>query len=146
MAANVGSIVDHDPYRLLRDPEGSALVETAVVLPVALLFTFGLIQFCLYLACYVGATFASRVAVRYAIVHGSSSASPCTAATLLSLMQPYMVGIPQSSITVTPAWNPDNNAGSTITVTVSLSFATAIPFDQARTLTSTATASGVIVD
>jgi len=131
---------------LVQNQDGQALLEMAFVLPVAMLFTMGLIQFSLYLTCYIGSSFASRAAVRYAIVHGSASTSPCTATTLTDLMLPFLVGIPQSSITITSTWSPDNNAGSTISVTVALSYATNIPFDQARTLTSSTTATGIIVE
>ena len=129
---------------LARGQEGGALVEMAFVLPIAIMFTFGILQFCLYVCCYISGTYAGRMAVRYAIVHGATSTIPCTAAALSSQIEPYLFALPQNSVTITPTWSPDNNPGSTITVTLSFSYATAIPFD-ALTLTSATTAVGTIV-
>jgi hypothetical protein len=116
----------------------------AFVLPLAIMFTFGILQFCLYVCCYISGTYAGRMAVRYASVHGATSTIPCTAAVLSSQIQPYLFALPQNSVTITPTWSPDNNPGSTITVKLSFSYATAIPF-EALTLTSVTTAVGTIV-
>ncbi len=121
------------------------MVELALLLPAALLLTFGSIQFMLYLSCYVGATYGSRAAVRYAIVHGAGSVSPCTATTLANYVQPYLVGVPASATTVTVTWTPDHNAGSTVVINVAFSVPMAVAFDVPRTLVSVTKASGVVL-
>jgi hypothetical protein len=120
------------------------LVEVAFVLPIAVMFTLGILQFCLYLCAYIGGTYASRMAVRYAVVHGATSLAPCTAVTLDSQIQPYLFALPQDDVTITTTWSPDTNPGSIITVKLTYSYASAIPFD-ALTLTSVTSAVGTIV-
>ena len=114
-------------------------------MPVALLLTFSTILFMLYVSCYVGATYGSRAAVRYAIMHGTASSNPCTATTLTTYVQHYLVGVPASATTVTVTWTPNNNPGSTVKVKVALSLPMSVAFDQARTLTSVTTASGIVL-
>lgn len=118
----------------------------ALVLPVLVMFTFGMLELGIFVACYSNATYAARGAVRYAIVHGSASTNPCTASALQSQVKPYLVGIPSSAITVAPTWSPNTDAGSTVTVKITFSYPITIPFAKARTLSAVASASGVIVE
>lgn len=118
----------------------------ALVLPVLVMFTFGMLELGIFVACYVNGTYAARAAVRYAIVHGSASTNPCTASTLQSRVKPFLVGIPSSAITIAPTWSPNTDAGSTVTVKITYSYPITIPFDKARTLSAVASASGVIVE
>jgi Flp pilus assembly protein TadG len=118
----------------------------ALVLPVLVMFTFGMLELGIFVACYVNGTYAAHAAVRYAIVHGSASTNPCTALTLQSQVKPFLVGIPSSAITIAPTWGPNTDAGSTVTVKITYSYPITIPFYKARTLTAVASASGVIVE
>jgi Flp pilus assembly protein TadG len=65
--------------RLLRaapDQHGDGLIETAVVLPVFLMILFGIAQYAIVLLAYCNATYACRLASRYASMHSASSLAP----------------------------------------------------------------------
>ena len=131
--------------RLLHDQRGGALLEIALVLPIALMFTFGVIQLGIFLYSYTSATYASRVGVRYAEVHGASSLYPCTAANVVTIVSAYLTAIPASAVTVTPTWNPNNIVGNAVTVKVTLAWATGIPIDRLGTITVSTIAAGTIL-
>jgi Flp pilus assembly protein TadG len=111
------------------------MVEFALTVPIFFLLTFGLIQFALIFAGYCGATYASQVAVRYAVVHGGTNATPCTAVNVSNIVAPYLWAAQKNSATVTTTWNPNNSAGSTVNVSITLVFKTGIPFSSVKTVT-----------
>lgn len=143
--AGRGSVIQRLWRRFLSEQTGSEIVEFALSLPVLLMTTVGAIELLLFMTSYVGATFGSRNAVRYASMHGASSLSPCTSAGLTTIVQTYTVGIPGGRITVTPAWTPNNAVGSTITVQVSVTYPTGIPYARLSSMSASTTASGVIM-
>jgi len=106
---------------------GSAIVEFALVVPLYFMIIFGLIVLGMVFTGYCSAQYASQKAVRYAIVHGAESSSPCTSATISAYVKPFLWG-GQNSSSVTTTWNPNNGAGSTVTVIVKLTYKTGIPF------------------
>ena len=77
---------------------------------------------------YNSAAFACRQAARYAIVHGSSSSNPCTSTTIKNIVLQNVLMASSSNVTVTTAWAPNNNPGSTVTVTVAVQYKAIIPF------------------
>jgi Flp pilus assembly protein TadG len=120
------------------------MVEFALTLPAFFILLFGFVQFAIIFFGYCNAAYASQVAVRYAIVHGSQSATPCTNIALTNIATQYLWGAPSGSITVTSTWSPDNNPGSTITVRVSVLYKTLIPFSKLSTVSVGASAQGTI--
>ena len=101
---------------------GGALVEGAFVLTIMLLMIFGMIQYSYVVFGYNSIVYAARAGTRYAIVHGSSSPSPCSSADIQSQVISQLPGVPSSAVTVTTTWTPDNTPGSTVRVTVSANF------------------------
>lgn len=63
---------------------------------------------------------ASRVAARYAIVHGSASASPASAATIANAAAAATSLVTSQQVTVT--FSPNNSPGSQVTVAIALPF------------------------
>jgi Flp pilus assembly protein TadG len=120
------------------------MVEFALVIPAFFILLFGFIQFSIIFFGYCNAKYASQVAVRYAIVHGSLSATPCTNIALTNIAKQYLWGAPSGAITVTSTWSPDNNPGSTVTVRVSILYKTLIPFSSLSTIPVGASAQGTI--
>jgi len=110
------------------------MVEFALVAPVFFLLIFGFIQFALIFSGYCGAVYASQVAVRYAIVHGATSTSPCTAANLTTLTGPYLWAAQKNASTVTTTWNPNNSPGSLVKVAITLTYNTGIPYSSLKTV------------
>lgn len=131
--------------RFVRDEAGSELLEVALVLPMLLLLTFGTLELILFMSCYIGGTYGSRMAVRFAAVHGAGSQAPCTAAMLANIVNSYAKGIPLSGVQTTTTWSPNNAAGSTVSVQVSISFSTGIPAAGLKSLTASTTAVGAIL-
>jgi hypothetical protein len=94
---------------------------------------------------YCNTTYASQVAIRYAVVHGAVSGTPCTNATLTAIVTPLLWGANKNSVTVTTTWLPDNSTGSTVTLKVALTFNTMIPFAKLNTYPIAASAHGTIL-
>ena len=134
------------PSGFVRRSDGQSIVETAFVLPVAIMFTFGVLELCIFTASYINASYACRAAVRYAITHGSASLLPCTASTLQAQVTPFVIGIPSAYVTIASTWSPNTNPGSVVTVKVTYAYPLNIPFDKKRTLGSVTSASGTIVE
>lgn len=140
------AIVSRYRYPLGRKRIGQSMLEFAIVILVALVLIFGIIQASLALYAYNFVSYAARSAVRYAMVHGSQSGSPATASTIQSYAKGLASGLDPHSLTVTTTWNPNNNPGSTVTVKVTYEFRAPIPFIWTRVLILSSTAQGVITN
>lgn len=132
--------------RLWRDEDGGEILEIALVMPVFLMFTFGLLQMLLFLYCYVAATYGSRAALRYAAQHGAASITPCVASDLQAIVRSYASVLPASSVVVTPTWaSAAHTVGTLVTIQVSLSYSTSLTISGFSNLAVTTTASGYIL-
>jgi Flp pilus assembly protein TadG len=103
-----------------RSERGSTSVEVALVLPIVVLFVFGIVQFSTLTFNLNDSAYGVTEGARYAAVHGATSVQPCSAAEVKSIVLASMPGIPASVVTVTTTWNPDNSPGSVVTVSVSI--------------------------
>ena len=124
--------------------DGSNLVETAMVLPLYFLLLFTLFSFSIVFFAYCNATFASKVGLRYAIVHSASSSTPCTSAMITSVVTPYLYGAP-SNVTITPVWSAANAVGTNVSITVTLTYSTGMPYGYLNNLVASTKATGVIL-
>jgi Flp pilus assembly protein TadG len=124
---------------------GSAIAEFALVVPLYFMIIFALVQMGIVLAGYCGAQYAVQQGVRYAIVHGSDSSSPCSSGTISAYVAPYLWAAQTNSSTVTTTWNPNNGAGSTVTVSITLTYRTGLPFSTLSTVKVGTTAQGTIL-
>jgi Flp pilus assembly protein TadG len=113
---------ERSAVRRATSERGGTLVEGALVLTIVLLMVFGMIQFSYVVFGYNAVVYSARAGTRYASVHGSSSPSPCSAATVQTQVLNQLPGVPASAVTVTTTSSPDNKPGSTVTVTVSANF------------------------
>lgn len=104
---------------------------------------FGIIQFGRAIWQYNTVSNLAQEGARWASVHGSSSATPATAAQLQTFVESRSVGIPVT-VTATPA-NPSGVApGSTITVRVQSSFNAAVGLIPSATLNLESTAKMIV--
>lgn len=124
---------------------GANLVETALVLPVYFLVIFVFMSFSIVLFAYCNASYASRIAVRYAVVHSATSATPCTTSAIQSIVLPYLWGAPSGGVGIVPQWTPSNSVGSVVSVKVTLTYSTGMPYGYLNNMVATASAQGVIV-
>jgi Flp pilus assembly protein TadG len=112
-----------------------------VALP-TLSLIFGIVSFAMIVYTYSFLSNAARDAVRYAIVHGSKSASPANSDTIQTLVRNEAKGINPGSLTVTSCWDPQappnqcpgatgNNApGKVVSVSVAYSYHPLYPFNN----------------
>jgi Flp pilus assembly protein TadG len=131
--------------RHLQRQEGTAMVEYALVLSLFLMMFYGFIQFSLILFGFNNATYASRVAVRYAVVHGSTATYTCTATDISNIVTPLLWGAPSGRTTVNTAWSPNNTPGSTVTISVGIQYTPSLPLFPSKIFYVGATAVGTIL-
>lgn len=125
------------PRRWLR---GQTYAEFLMVVLPMLLLLFGIISFAMTVYTYNFLSNAARDAVRYAIVHGSKSASPATADDIQNFVRNEAKGLQASGISVSTCWNPqappnqcpgpsgNNLPGKVVSVQVSYSVHPFYPF------------------
>jgi Flp pilus assembly protein TadG len=131
--------------RLCTEESGNEALEMAMVLPIYLMTVFTIISFLLVLFGYASATLGSKMGVRYAVVHSSTSLVPCTQPIVTSTVLGYVIAPLASSVTVNPVWSPGNTIGSTVTVSVTLNY-TSMPYGFLNNFAPVAAAKGVIVN
>jgi Flp pilus assembly protein TadG len=115
-----------------RDDDGMALVEFALMLPVVVILIVGLFDAALAVWQSNTLVAAAREGTRYAIVHGSSSASrvgpgsasftaPDQDSVVTGIVRSYATGV--ASVSVASTW-PDGNAdrGSRVSVVATASY------------------------
>ncbi len=108
------------------------MVEFAVVAVVFFIpLIFGIIEFGRMAWTKTTLTAAAREGVRYAIVHGSESASPADSAAVADTVE---ARTPLSGIIVRTQWMGGNEPQDTVQVTVSYAFNSLIPVIPSRTL------------
>jgi Flp pilus assembly protein TadG len=108
---------------------GTALVEFGLVIVVFFMFVFGVMDFGRAIYTYHFVSNAACEATRYAMVRGSNSTSPVTAADVEGYVQSLVPqGIDPSSLTVSTSWSPNNAPGSSVRVQVSNNFQCMSPF------------------
>ena len=102
---------------------GSAVLEFGLVIVMFFMFVFGVMDFGRALYTYHFVSNASCEATRYAIVRGSSSTQPVTAADIESYVKSIAPeGIDRNNLTVSTTWSPDDSPGSTVRIQVSDNF------------------------
>ena len=121
-----------------------AMVEFALVVLITLTLVFLIIQSALPLYAYSFVSYGARSGARYAMVHGSSSSSPATSASVQSYVQGLSYPLDTGSLTVTTTWNPNKSPGSTVTVVVSYVFRPLGPFLGSSNITMSSTAQALI--
>jgi Flp pilus assembly protein TadG len=134
------------PQRRRQRQKGSAMIEYALVLSLYFLIFYAFVQFCLILFGFNNATYASRIAVRYAVVHGSTATYTCTAADISNIVTPLLWGAPSGGATITTTWSPNNTPGSTVSIKVAIQYSPAIPFFPHNIFTVGTTAYGTILE
>jgi Flp pilus assembly protein TadG len=124
---------------------GSAMVEYALVISLFFMLVYGFVQFCLILFVYNNATYASRVAIRYAVVHGSTATYTCTASDISNIITPLLWGTPSGGATIVTTWSPNNTPGSTVSIKVGVQYIPKLPFFPTKTFVVGTTAYGTIL-
>lgn len=102
--------------RVVNDRErGGALVEFAMILPLALIFLIGIIQFGIVMFEYHATAYAAKYAARYASVRGADCAAnktagcPLTPAALATAVRNAVPGLAPRA-TISPGWTTPSTA------------------------------------
>ena len=100
----------------VRGQAGDGVVGFALALPVFLGMIFGLIEVGRVMYANDALSNATRAAVRYAIVRGSTSESPATTLEIADTLRSQATALLPANLQVTTTFVPDNNPGSMVTV------------------------------
>ena len=133
------------PKGFWSDESGSYVLEVALVLPLYLVIVFGFILAAVLLFLYGNATFASRSAIRYAVVHSNTSSLPCSVADLSARVLALMPTVTPASVTTSSTWVSGNTVGSKVTITVQIANPIPLPLFSFSSLVISATAQGVVL-
>jgi len=131
--------------RRLNRQRGTAMVEYAFALSIFFMLVYGFVQFAFILFGFNNATYASRIAVRYAVVHGSTATYTCTATDISNIITPLLWGAPTGGATIVTTWSPNNTPGSTVSVKVAVQYTPKLPFFPSKLFTVGTTAYGTIL-
>ena len=132
--------------RLIRNRRGAAAVEFAMLSTVYLTMLLGVVEVGRYVADKQDLMSAVHTTGRYAIVHGSSSSSPATAATLEQMVGNHLMLVSSSAVTATASFSPNNNPGSNVTISASYTWKPLVPLLHLPNATITATSSATILN
>ena len=119
---------------------GQSLTELPIVLVLALVLTFGIVDAARLIYAYNVASSSAREGVRWAVGRGSASGRTASQGDVKAFVQTRTVGIPVSPDVQWPDGNKD--PGSRVVVTVTYPFAPIAPFPlvpKTINLTSTST-------
>ena len=131
--------------RFLSQEGASNVLEAALVLPVYLMLVFSFTSYAIVLFAYCNACYASKAGARYASTHSGTSLLPCTAASIQSLVTPFLWGAPAGGATVTTTWSAGNTIGSIVTVNVSMTYKTGMPYTNFTGMVVSTSAQQVVV-
>lgn len=106
---------------------GTVAIETAFVLPVLLLFLYGIFELSHFAYTKIALGDAAQLGVRYAMVRGATSPTPATAASISAFVKGQITLINPNQVTVTTTWSPNNSPGSDVTVQTSYPFVPFLP-------------------
>lgn len=129
-----------------RDTSGTPAVEFAITSMVFLTMLFGVAEIARYVADRQDLMSAVHATGRYAIVHGSSSSAPTTAAALQTMVGSKLVLINSGAVTTTVTFAPNNNPGSQVTITATYTWKPLVPALHLPNATITATSASTILN
>jgi Flp pilus assembly protein TadG len=131
---------------LIRETTGAAAVEFALVSLLYITMLLGVGEIALYVADKQDLAAAVHSTGRYAIVHGSSSSSPASAATLEQMVGAKLVIINSASITANASFSPNNSPGARVTITASYLWKPIVPLLHLPSATISATSAATILN
>jgi Flp pilus assembly protein TadG len=129
-----------------RDTSGAPAVEFAISSLVFLTILLGVAEIARYLGDRQDLMSAVHAADRYAVVHGSNSSAPATAASLRAMVASKLVLINAGAVTTTATFSPNNNPGSQVTITASYTWKPLVPMLHLPSATITATSTSTILN
>lgn len=108
--------------RILRRDDGTAAIEFAILVPILIMVSIGVVDIGRLAWSVSGLSNAAREAVRFASVRGNGSLLEASAPEVEGFARDRYIGIEKDSLSIDVLWTPDNNSGSTVSVTLTLQF------------------------
>lgn len=128
------------------DDCGQSLIELALVLPVFLLLTIGLMNVCIVLFGIGNLSFASRQASRYACLHSQTSVKPVDQTTIDAMIAPYVFKFPTNTYSNQISYSAGGNViGGRVTVSINITYKVTLPYLTLPAIPLSFSASGTIV-
>ncbi|MCZ6606037.1 MAG: TadE/TadG family type IV pilus assembly protein [Alphaproteobacteria bacterium] len=122
--------------RLAADRDGVTAVEFAVIMPILLFLTIGLIDISRFVWYQTTLEHAAREGSRYASVRPGTA----TAGDIEAYIYNRTIGISDADLGVTVSWTPTNAPGNTVTINVSYDYspiiANFLPFEAIQLSTA----------
>ena len=127
--------------RCLRLHSGALAVEFALIIPVCLMFVFGVVEIGGAIFVDHNLSKAVRDGARYAIVRGSATEEPASQSQIVDYVKSQALGLDPNKIAISISYAPDNAPGSRVTVQADYSHNLMIPIVPVGpiTLSSTST-------
>lgn len=105
-----------------RNRSGSSMVEFAIVMPILILLTLGIVDIGRMAWTVSALGQSAREAARYASLRGATHDTPVTAEDIATAARNFYIGLDPDGLASAVLWSPDNTPGSNVTVTVSIEF------------------------
>ncbi|MGD1036049.1 MAG: TadE/TadG family type IV pilus assembly protein [Roseiarcus sp.] len=131
---------------LIRDRRGGPATEFGVVITIFLMVVLGVIEIGSYAMTEQALIESVHDGGRYAVVHGSKSAEPATAASLQSLVQSESSVLTSTLVSVTVTFTPNNSPGSTVSIVATYPWTPIVPLAGFSAATITATSISTILN
>jgi len=131
---------------LTRNRGGAAAVECGLVITMFLMVTLGVIEIGRYAMMQQALIESVHAGGRYAVVHGSKSTAPATAASLESLVQNSSSALTPSQVSVTVTFSPNNSPGSTVSIVATYPWTPIVPLLKLSSATLKATSITTILN
>ena len=112
----------HRCLKFLRDRRGSAAVEFAIVAPVLIALTIGIIDVGRLVWSASALNHLAQETTRYASVRGASSLIPATQSELQTYIADRLIAMDSNDLTVAVTWSPNNLPGGTVQVQLDFQF------------------------
>ena len=135
----------HIVRQIGRDRRGVAALEFGLVASFFLMFVLGIMEVARYVADQQDLYSAVNAAGRYAIVHGSSSSSPATTATLQTQVGNNLSLLDSSSVTTTVT-GAGGAPGTTVKITSTYTWTPLVPLVKLPTANISATSAATILN
>ena len=105
--------------KLRRNRDGNVALEFAFVAPILIMMTAGVVD--LGRAIWISSTLEAVATdtARYAMLHGAGSDEPASEDDVKAFASGRTIGVEPNALTVTVAWSPNNNPGSSVKIVLS---------------------------
>ena len=120
-------------FRSIRQENGDAIIEMAIVLPAFTLLLFGIFQFSTAVSGYLSAEYAVNLTTRYAAIHSNTSLVPCSVTDIQNMVKANLFFANAVPANVSVAYyqfapSSGNVIGNVVSISLVYSQTVSVPF------------------